>query len=140
MSVAGSQARHRADKIGDMRKLVAIFLLSLLSLQTSWAAVASYCQHEQGASARHLGHHDHQHQAQHQTHKADPANPIHNTALPGAITADADCGLCQAGFLTALMIDPVLPVASFNVGGLAEPVSLRPSSAPLDLPERPNWS
>ena len=136
MCAAGSRAGRRADKIGGMRKLVAILLLSLLSLQTSWAAVAGYCQHEQGASARHLGHHDHQHQ----THKAETANPIHKTALPGAMAADADCGLCQAGFLTALMIDPVLPVASFNVGGLAEPVSLRPSSAPLDLPERPNWS
>ena len=133
MCAAGSQARHRADKIGGMRKLVAILLLSLLSLQTSWAAVASYCQHEQGASVRHLGHHDHQHEA----HKA---NQSHKAVQPGATMADADCGLCQAGFLTALMIDPVLPVASFNASGLAEPVGLRPASPPLDLPERPNWS
>ena len=44
-----------------MRKVLAILLISLLSLQASWAAAASYCRHEQGAAARHFGHHEHQH-------------------------------------------------------------------------------
>ncbi len=44
-----------------MRKWLAILLISLLSLQASWAAAASYCAHEQGAAARHFGHHEHQH-------------------------------------------------------------------------------
>ena len=109
-----------------MRKLVAIFLLSLLTLQTSWAAVAGYCQHEQGVRARHFGHHDHQHES-------------HKAVQPGATVADADCSLCQAGFMTALMIDPALSLAILSVSGPAEPAPLRPPSAPLDLPERPNW-
>ena len=47
-----------------MRKLLAFLLISLLSLQASWAVAASYCRHEQGAAARHFGHHEHQHQPQ----------------------------------------------------------------------------
>ncbi|NCV41106.1 MAG: hypothetical protein EBW11_11190 [Betaproteobacteria bacterium] len=40
-----------------MRKFLAIFLLVLLPLQFSWAAVAGYCQHEAGVTANHPGHH-----------------------------------------------------------------------------------
>lgn len=47
-----------------MRKVLAILLISLLSLQASWAAAASYCRHEQGAAARHFGHHEHSHHLQ----------------------------------------------------------------------------
>ena len=46
-----------------MRKWLAIVLLVFLPLQFSWAAVASYCQHETGAAAKHFGHHAHQHKA-----------------------------------------------------------------------------
>lgn len=122
-----SRASRQADKIGAMRKLVAIFLLSLIPLQASWAAVASYCQHERGASVGHLGHHEHQHES-------------HQAARPGATTADADCGLCQAGFLTGLMIEPGVSVEALTVAGPAERLGLRPAPPPLDLPERPNWS
>ncbi len=110
-----------------MRKLVAILLLSLITLQTSWAAVAGYCQHEQEIKAAHFGHHEHQHES-------------HKAVQSGATLADADCGLCQAGFLTALMIEPALSLAMLSVTGSAEPVLRRPPAAPLDLPERPNWS
>ncbi len=122
-----SQARRQADKIGGMRKLVATLLLSLITLQTSWAAVAGYCQHEQGVKAGHFGHHEHQHEA-------------HKAAQPGATVADADCSLCQAGFLTALMIESGLSLVMLSVTGSAEPGRVRPPPAPLDLPERPNWS
>ena len=46
-----------------MKKFLAIFLLVLLPLQFSWAAVAGYCQHEAGVTANHPGHHTHDHQA-----------------------------------------------------------------------------
>ncbi len=127
MCAAGSQGQRRADKISDMRKLVAILLLSLIPLQVSWSAVASYCQHEQGASARHFGHHEHQHEA-------------HKAAQSGGVLADTDCSLCQAGFLTALMIEPALSVATPTVTGISEPVDSSHASAPIELPDRPNWS
>ncbi len=110
-----------------MRKFAAILLLLLIPLQSSWAAVACYCQHEQGDSVRHFGHHEHQHESA-------------KAAQPGAAVADADCGLCQAGFLTAMMIEPRMSIAVLNVIGPAEPVDSQAASPPLDLPERPNWS
>ena len=116
-----------------MRKIIAILLLSLLPLQASWAAVAGYCQHEQGAATRHLGHHEHQH---HQTQKAasDEASSPINAA------ADLDCSLGHAGGLVAMLTEPSLSAATLPVADLAASIDPPPSSAPLDLPERPNWS
>jgi hypothetical protein len=41
-----------------MRRYLIIFLLLLLPFQFSWAAVASYCQHETESSTQHIGHHE----------------------------------------------------------------------------------
>jgi hypothetical protein len=42
-----------------MRRLIAIFVLAFLPLQWSYAAVASYCEHEQAPKGQqHLGHHE----------------------------------------------------------------------------------
>jgi hypothetical protein len=127
-----ARAPVQADKIGGMRKLVAILLLSLMSLQVSWAAVAAYCQHEQGASVRHVGHHQHEHAAHSAGHETQPKAP--------AAGGDLDCSLCQAGCLPALVAQPELSAAQLSVSQLAEAVVPHPSSPPLDLPERPNWS
>jgi len=55
-------------RLRPVRPFLAIFLLALLPLQFSWAAVASYCGHETQAGAEHFGHHDdpHPHQYPHQ--------------------------------------------------------------------------
>ena len=109
-----------------MRKLVAILLLLLISLQTSWAVAASYCQHEHGTSARHFGHHEHKHESP--------------KAVQSVGTfADADCSLCQAGFLTALMIQSGDATAVLAFAASADIIDLRLAAPPLDLPERPNW-
>jgi len=44
-----------------MRRSVILLLLCLLPLQTSWAAVADFCGHEQGKAAQHFGHHNDEH-------------------------------------------------------------------------------
>ena len=116
-----------------MRKLFAILLLLLLPLQASWAAVAGYCQHEQGAATRHLGHHEHQH---HQAPKATS----HQTSSAINPAADLDCSLCQAGCLLAMLTEPGLSATTLLVADPAVSIDPPPSSAPLDLPERPNWS
>jgi hypothetical protein len=59
-----------------MRKLLALLLISLLSLQASWAAAASYCRHEQGPAAKHFGHHEHQHESAALTTAAPTATAI----------------------------------------------------------------
>lgn len=52
----------RRYKISAMRRLFILFLLCLLPLQISWAAVGDYCGHEQDNAAQHFGHHDDAHE------------------------------------------------------------------------------
>lgn len=68
-----------------MKKLLLIFLLVILPFQFSWAAAAAYCQHEEGQTVQHFGHHSHQHQA-----KADKTE-----GQSGSLQTDTDCGYCH---------------------------------------------
>lgn len=54
-----------------MRRLFILLMLCLLPLQISWAAVANYCDHEQGANSQHFGHHEDEHNASHVTPDSD---------------------------------------------------------------------
>lgn len=68
-----------------MRRLLFIFLLAVLPLQWSWAAIGNACAHESGPQA-HFGHHAHQHQDSTPDDPADDASPgTHH-----------DCSTCQA--------------------------------------------
>ncbi|WP_217425926.1 hypothetical protein [Pandoraea cepalis] len=91
-----------------MRKWLAIVLLVFLPLQFSWAAVASYCQHETGAAAKHFGHHAHQHKAA----DGQDASPDPAKTLGG----DPDCASCHAGCFSVLSGDVKLasPVSQGN--------------------------
>jgi len=121
-----------------VRRFFAIVLLAMLPLQFSWAAVASYCEHEtQGAG--HFGHHEHEHQ-----HHADAGPNVEPVAdadaqgdkAPGAM--DLDCGHChgQCGVMLTLSakvpgtLSTARPSASANDAGSAH--------APT-RPERPQW-
>jgi hypothetical protein len=128
-----------------VRRIFVIFLLALLPLQFSWAAVASYCAHETQANAAHFGHHDHAHGHQLQADAGpglDPvADPMSDTdaqggKAPGAI--DLGCGHCHGNCGVMLTLAPGLP-------GM---ISSAPPSATLDetggahaptRPERPQW-
>ena len=132
-----------------MRRVLAIFLLAMLPLQFSWAAVASYCAHERQASTGHFGHHDHKHHA-HAGSDAGPAadagadltsspgeaSGVKGDNLPGAM--DLDCGHCH-GTCSAMLTLPMglpgalstaLPSVTLNEAGGAH--------APT-RPERPQW-
>jgi hypothetical protein len=112
-----------------MRRCLAILLLVFLPFQFSWAAVAGYCQHETGAAAQHIGHHEHK-------HHSDGADPSDAKALGGGI--DGDCAVCHAGCAAALTGLAVLPlVAASFANHLWHPGVL--TSPPTGQPERPNW-
>ncbi len=112
-----------------MRKCLAIFLLVFMPLQLSWAAVASYCQHETGASAKHFGHHDHQHKA------ADGRD-----AAPDAKTGggDPDCASCHAGCSSALLGEVALQPMFSSSLDIAD-YWARLTSPPFERLERPQW-
>ena len=114
-----------------MRRVFMIFLLVLMPLQLSWAALASYCQHESGVTAQHFGHHEHQHQTQ--ADEPDQGKP------KSFGMADADCGLCQAGCTTIVAAPqkiPPLSTASVSFGWPPDTLA----STSLSRPERPNWA
>ncbi|WP_411565004.1 cation efflux protein, CzcI family [Rubrivivax sp. A210] len=117
-----------------MRRWLAMLLLALLPLQFSWAAAAVYCGHESGEPARHLGHHEHQHEGQAGLDK-DGA-PVDQGAPAGF---DLDCGHCHVSFASL-----PAPAASLS-SALRAPhpvvqaeVAVR--TLPQSPPERPQWS
>lgn len=112
-----------------MRRFLIIFLLFILPLQVSWAAVGSYCKHETGAAAKHFGHHEHKHHPQ----KSEPTKDSSGRAL------DKDCAVCHLG--AAGMITTSTVNASTNLQ-VAERIAtevrfFKPLSP--DRPERPKW-
>lgn len=82
-----------------MRRLFLILLLAMLPLQFSWAVAASYCQHEQGKTVTHFGHHAHDHAG-----KADSDGDTASKAQP-----DNDCCICHlAGTSVVPLTAPVI--------------------------------
>ncbi len=112
-----------------MKRLVLLFLLVLLPLQTSWAAVSGYCQHEQDErQSQHLGHHDHKHHNISGQQDAQPENP----------SQDNDCGVCHMSGGTAIPVGAqMLPVQLDSAVFFALDLRL-PFVAP-EAPDRPNW-
>lgn len=120
-----------------MRRWLAVLLLVLLPFQFSWAAVASYCGHETGAAASHVGHHDHAGHG-HAAKDAD-ASAKGKTDGSAAGVSGLDCGHCH-GHCAGL----VLGIAAYAPPALAHaPSGLHASrrAEPMQaLPERPQWA
>lgn len=132
--------RHGCYTRAVMRRWLLVFLVVLLPMQLSWAAVASYCQHESDSAttSQHVGHHEHQHEADAASAATDlpdtSANPMTAT---GAV--DVDCGTCHAGCCTVMLQSPMLVMAKLP-SETHSATALRLSSQPASLPERPNWA
>jgi hypothetical protein len=110
-----------------VKKLLIILMLLVLPFQFSWATAAVYCQHEQGATAQHFGHHSHQHQG-------DADQSDHKGKLS---QVHGDCGYCHAAspafFFTSLQPVNVQPGST----QVASPVISFSSHIP-DGPRRPD--
>ena len=122
-----------------MRRWILMFLLVLLPMQLSWAAVASYCQHESGTAAttQHFGHHEHQHSADVAPDAIDHGDTSTEPTGTGAI--DVDCGTCHAGCSTPVLQSLTLVMAKLP-SALHSTSAVHLSSQPASLPERPNWA
>lgn len=114
-----------------MRKLVALFLVVILPLSWTAAAVAAYCKHETlAAEQQHVGHHDHQHSADNgQDVSPDPAQ---------SGGSDPDCGACYAAFATAISGSVTLPRISTVSQGFSD-YREYPAHPAFERPERPQW-
>jgi hypothetical protein len=113
-----------------MYRLVALLLALLLPLQFTWGAAAAYCQHETSApTARHIGHHAHEHKADDGTKKPASAK----------LTVDNDCTACHAT-CSAVACEPPVSIAALALTGrLAAPTVDAHASAPGRAPDRPQW-
>jgi hypothetical protein len=121
-----------------MRRFVAILLLLVLSVQFSWAAAASYCEHEKDATPQHIGHHEHEHsQAEPEVDKS-PVDAPDEDGSNKATGAHADCAYCHLSaaknFSTSTM---ALPRGAASSPALAATVAVE--SHLLDRIERPKW-
>lgn len=110
-----------------MRRFFILAMLLLFTAQGAWAALSSYCQHEEGVAAQHIGHHTHQ-------HKVDDKSKGSSSSV-----VDNDCATCHLGGLG------VVPGAASVIPSylaLSENIHASPSFPPsinIDRPERPKW-
>jgi ABC-type nickel/cobalt efflux system permease component RcnA len=118
-----------------MRRWFAIFLLVLLPLQFSWAAVAAFCEHESEAQAQaqHLGHHEHQ-QAGHAGEALDNDAAV----TDGLAVVDMDCGHCHTNCCS--MPAALGTLALVTLGSRpCPPAVCALSTLVQNPPERPQW-
>lgn len=115
-----------------MRRLVAILLLCLFSLQSAWAVAAAYCAHEKAsADAAHFGHHGHE-------HDSGASQPEPDDEGAGAVKVDLDCHACH-GCVHGLVPD-ALSYADGLPHEFGRPAQERHLPPPaLAAPERPDW-
>ena len=113
-----------------MKRLALIFLMLLLPLQSVWAAASAYCQHEQGASVQHFGHHTHQHNVSTDSSDGSGKSPLNG---------HADCSSCHLSCpaATGSIRSIGIPASGSLVLG-DQPDAL--SSVFPDNPERPKWA
>lgn len=112
-----------------IRRALLIFLMLLLPIQAAWAVAAGFCQHEQGATASHFGHHDHQH---------DEANGA-DVSDKYSSQVDRDCGYHHQASPHWLTTLHQLPEVFSNAHSLNPNTQLYLSEAIAARPERPNW-
>jgi hypothetical protein len=113
-----------------MKKFLAIFLLVLLPLQYSWAAMASYCGHETRVNATHPGHHTHDHAS------VDHQESSKNS--PQSAGMDHDCATCHMGCAAALVSDLSKTTLAASDD---HPLHLQVIASHMasERPERPQW-
>lgn len=120
-----------------MRRWLAVLLLVFLPLQLSWAAMGSYCAHETGAAAKHVGHHDHAGHG-HTSKAADPGDKDKADGSPSS-TSNLDCGHCLG--YCAVMFDAMAPFEPQALASATLGLSASPSAEHVPAqPERPQWA
>ena len=107
-----------------MKKILIALALLALSIQTSYATIAGYCQEEQG-SAVHVAHHEHEAVAA-------------AVSASDSVAADSDCGVCHLAHSPALKSSFSVSIAAtaFHYESAQVEFLIDFSPAP---PEKPNW-
>jgi hypothetical protein len=112
-----------------MKRIFLILMLVLLPFQMTWAAATAYCEHEQGKSAQHFGHHVHNH---------DFSGEKNQSGKSKLGQSDADCGYCHLSHANIVSVHT--PTLTFPKPSLL--VATTPHSYVSYIPDRPskpNW-
>jgi len=107
-----------------MRKFLMILTLLILSVQTSFASVSSYCQEELVPSA-HFAHHEHE-------------NLVVNASANDSSSFDSDCSVCHLAHSPALHSTFSISIASTISHFEDSQVEFLVDISPVP-PEKPNW-
>jgi len=112
-----------------VKRLLLILMLLVLPLQSTWAVVATYCQHEKEVMTTHFGHHEHEHA------EDDAAGTEQSSA-----TTHPDCLNCH-GAAAGMAIAPSAFAGSLRLTKALLSRSARLLPAPIPhRPERPKWT
>lgn len=116
-----------------MRRLLIIVMMVVLSLQLSWAAAATYCQHESSRVTYHFGHHVHDH--------AGASDDSKSQQTAGSkLVLDDDCAVCHLSGVGIVSMPPyILSPQVANTDKVFVSTFLLTSDRP-DRPERPKWA
>ncbi len=109
-----------------MRRWLALFLLVLMPLLSTWSVASAYCGEEEsnGRSQQHLSHHVDGH---------------HGDKAATAVSVDAaDCDHCHSPGATLLSLHDSARAAAPDLQPRWTDVALR--APPVALPERPKWA
>lgn len=107
-----------------VKRIIILATVFFIGLQTSFAAVASYCQHEQ-SSTSHPGHHEHEHKSDLEITGSNSAN-------------DSDCGTCHLAhspFFAESDVSYIHP----NTADYVVAINLYFSDLSIPPPYKPNW-
>ena len=119
-----------------MRRFVLLFLMLVLPLQWSWAAVSSGCRHETGSAAQHLGYHDHGRAAVLNDTTANLTADITTDTERANVWFDADCCCCHGLSLAGTISVPAAHLVHSSIVPLGYSAHSRPDYVP-DHPLRP---
>ena len=116
--------RRKYALIKSMKKILIALALLALSIQTSYATIAGYCQEEQG-SAMHVAHHEHEAVAA-------------AVSASDSVAADSDCGVCHLAHSPALKSSFSVSIAATAFHYESAQVEFLVDFSPAP-PEKPNW-
>lgn len=133
--LARLRGRDSTCYTGTMVRRTVYFLLVVMALQLSWSVVASYCLHETGRTANHLGHHAHN------TSEDELSLVVkgHQSVAKKVAMHDAHCASVAHLALAASDASIPLHVVGYRTRALAVPL-VTPATVFLSPPDRPQWT
>jgi len=118
-----------------MSRRILYILCAVISFQLSWNVITSYCMHETGRAANHLGHH--QHNTSYDELSLVAKDGLH--VAKKVTTHDAHCG--GYAHLTLATLDHLdTPPAPYGAERVVPSAIASPASVYLTPPERPQWT